>query len=53
MDMDAPAELAPDAKVDPSMTLHVDALAAGTYKLWLQFRGGDRLYVAPFVVRAG
>ncbi len=36
----------------PDMLLHVAVREAGTYKLWLQFRGGDGLYVAPFVLTA-
>jgi hypothetical protein len=44
----------PDAaKVEPAMMLHVAAPRAGAYKLWFQFRGGGRLYVAPFVLTAG
>jgi hypothetical protein len=30
--------------------LHATLRKPGEYKLWLQFRGGDALYVAPFVV---
>jgi hypothetical protein len=36
----------------PDMLLHVELREAGTYKLWLQFRGGTKLYVAPFVITA-
>ncbi len=36
----------------PDMMLHVALTEPGTYKLWLQFRGGSRLYVAPFVLVA-
>jgi hypothetical protein len=36
----------------PNMMLHVELREPGTYKLWLQFRGGSQLYVAPFVVTA-
>ena len=50
---DDPPELSADAHLDPTMTLHVNAPTRGTYKLWLQFRGGENLYVAPFVLRAG
>ena len=43
----------PDTAVSsPDMMLHVELREAGTYKLWLQFRGGSQLYVAPFVVTA-
>ena len=51
MTMDAPA-LPPGATSSPVMLLHVAVARPGTYKLWLQFRGGSGLYVAPFVVRA-
>ncbi|HXF35239.1 MAG TPA: hypothetical protein VN603_11770 [Candidatus Acidoferrales bacterium] len=34
----------------PDMLLHVAIREPGTYKLWLQFRGGKALYVAPFVL---
>lgn len=36
----------------PNMLLHVALREPGTYKLWLQFRGGTNLYVAPFVLTA-
>ncbi len=42
----------PTASVSPVMTLAVDALPPGTYKLWLQFAGGGGLHVAPFVLVA-
>jgi hypothetical protein len=42
--------LAPTAKVAPDMMLHATVNEPGTYKLWLQFRGGSHLYVAPFVL---
>jgi len=34
------------------MVLHVAVKEPGLYKMWLQFRGGKQLYVAPFVLRA-
>jgi hypothetical protein len=34
------------------MVLHVSVKEPGTYKLWLQFRGGSQLYIAPFVLVA-
>jgi hypothetical protein len=40
-----------NAKVPGSMTLHVSPVPAGTYKLWLQFRGSDGLQTAAFVLR--
>jgi hypothetical protein len=55
--MDMPGMAAPamtslpdNAKVPGSMTLHVSRVPAGTYKLWLQFRGGDGLQTAAFVL---
>ena len=36
----------------PDMLLRVSVAEAGTYKLWLQFRGGGTLRVAPFVLTA-
>jgi len=49
--MDMPA-LSDSDRSAPDMSLHVRVREAGTYKLWLQFRGGSSLYVAPFVVTA-
>lgn len=40
------------ATLQATMLLHVHLAEPGTYKLWLQFRGGDGLHVAPFVVTA-
>ena len=40
------------AQAGPRLTLHANVREAGTYKLWFEFRGGGRLYVAPFVVVA-
>lgn len=45
-------DLPANAKVSGAMTLHVSPVPAGSYKLWLQFRGGTGLEVAPFVLRA-
>ncbi len=36
----------------PLMTMVVPPLPAGTYKLWLEFRGSDQLYTAPFTMLA-
>lgn len=44
--------LAASAHVAPDMMLHAEVHEPGTYKLWLQFRGGSQLYVAPFVLHA-
>jgi hypothetical protein len=49
--MEMPA-LPDGAHVEPAMMLHVVAPLPGTYKLWLQFRGGRNLEVAPFVLTA-
>jgi hypothetical protein len=38
------------ALIAPDSMLHVTLREPGEYKLWLQFRGGNALYVAPFVV---
>lgn len=51
-DADAPESLPDAADSSPDMMLHVLVREAGTYKLWLQFRGNDGLYAAPFVVIA-
>jgi hypothetical protein len=40
------------AVASPDMTLHVDVREPGTYALWLQFRAGGALHVAPFVLTA-
>ncbi len=49
---EAPKPLSDSEKSAPDMLLHVRIREAGTYKLWLQFRGGDELYAAPFIVTA-
>jgi hypothetical protein len=48
MDMTLPDS----ATSSPAMELHLHLREAGAYKLWLQFRGGASLYVAPFAVTA-
>ena len=54
MDMSKPMpELPENAPVSSDMMLHIALREAGTYKLWLQFRGaGDKLYVAAFTILA-
>jgi hypothetical protein len=54
MDMSKPVATIPDNSASPSeMMLHVSIKEAGTYKLWLQFRGaGDQLYIAEFTMLA-
>ncbi len=47
--LEVPAD--PDtALIGPDSMLHVTLRERGEYKLWLQFPGGDALYIAPFVV---
>ncbi|MDQ6780305.1 MAG: hypothetical protein M3Z37_04015 [Candidatus Eremiobacteraeota bacterium] len=43
-------DLPDTAKSSPDMMLHVALREPGTYKLWLQFRGGAALHVTPFVI---
>jgi hypothetical protein len=52
MSMPEPAELPDGARLDSTLNLHVVSPSRGTYKLWLQFRGGTQLYVAPFILTA-
>jgi hypothetical protein len=54
MDMSKPMPELPDtASVSGDMMLHIALREAGTYKLWLQFRGAnDKLYVAEFTILA-
>lgn len=51
-DMARMPSLAAGATSAPAMGLQVHASRPGIYKLWLQFRGGARLYAAPFVLKA-
>jgi len=54
MDMSKPMPELPDsASSSGEMMLHVAIKQAGTYKLWLQFRGaGNQLYIAEFTMLA-
>ncbi len=53
MDMSAMNMDLPDsASVPATMVLRVAVKEPGLYKMWLQFRGGSQLYIAPFVLRA-
>jgi len=54
MDMTKPMPELPDnASVSSDMMLHIALWEAGTYKLWLQFRGaGDKIYIAEFTILA-
>jgi hypothetical protein len=46
-------ELPENSSISGEMMLHVTVQEAGTYKLWLQFRGsGDQLYIAEFAINA-
>jgi hypothetical protein len=46
------AAMPDSASSPPNMVLHVSVKEPGTYKMWLQFRGSDQLYIAPFVLTA-
>jgi len=54
MDMSKPIPEMPDSAASPGeLMLHVAIKKAGTYKLWLQFRGANnQLYVAEFTMLA-
>jgi hypothetical protein len=54
MDMSKPVATLPDNAPSPGeMMLHVSIKEAGTYKLWLQFRGAEnKIYVAEFTLQA-
>ena len=46
-------DMKPSEHVDPHLDLYLPALTRrGAYKMWLQFRGGGALYVAPFTIVA-
>ena len=46
------ADLPENSISSPDVMLHISIKEPGIYKMWLQFRGGDQLYVAPFVLTA-
>jgi hypothetical protein len=50
--MQMSADLPENSISSPDMMLHISIKEPGTYKMWLQFRGGDQLYVAPFILTA-
>jgi hypothetical protein len=53
MDMSAQAPPMPENGPSPAdMMLHIALREPGSYKLWLQFRGGTQLYVAEFTIAA-
>jgi hypothetical protein len=52
MSMNSGPELPDNSISSPDMMLHISVKEPGTYKMWLQFRGGNQLYVAPFVLTA-
>ena len=50
--MKMPADLPENSISSPDLMLHISIKEPGIYKMWLQFRGGNQLYVAPFVITA-
>jgi hypothetical protein len=51
MDMSVNPPPMPENGPSPSeMMLHLALREPGSYKLWLQFRGGTQLYVAEFTI---
>jgi hypothetical protein len=50
--MSAMPTLPANATLDGRMSLRIPKLARGAYNMWLQFRGGSTLYVAPFTIVA-
>jgi len=53
MDMSVDPPPLPESGPSPSeMMLHLALREPGTYKMWLQFRGGTQLYVAEFTINA-
>lgn len=51
MNSDAAMEMS-GGPAGPLLQMSVPELPAGLYKLWVQFRGGDTVYTAPFMLRA-
>ena len=39
-----------NSSAGPKMRMVIPALSNGVYKLWIQFRGGDTIYTAPFTI---
>lgn len=39
-----------NAEAGPRMTMHLPSLPVGSYKMWLQFRGGGAIYTAPLTL---
>ena len=55
MDMSMPGSMSMKdeggpAKSGPQMVMDVPDLPVGTYKMWLQFEGGSKLYTAAFTI---
>ncbi len=50
MNMGQISAMPASAKVSPDLSLHVEPPKAGTYKLWIQFIGGNEVRTVPFVV---
>ena len=50
--MENAPSLPANAAVPATMPVHIRLPHPGLYKVWVQFNGGSRLYVAPFVISA-
>jgi len=52
-DMDEDASPVPANTIVPAtMSVHLDLRNKGTYKTWVEFQGGSKVYAAPFVITA-
>ena len=51
MNSDAKMEMS-GGPAGPLLEMSLPGLPSGLYKLWVQFRGGDKVYTAPFTLRA-
>jgi hypothetical protein len=52
MNMSSNMNMNVEGSAGPHMQMALPALPAGSYKLWLEFRGtGGRLFTAPFTLR--
>jgi hypothetical protein len=49
---DSGSILPANAIVPATMSVHLKLPRRGTYKVWIEFRGGSTLYAAPFAVTA-
>lgn len=50
MEMDAPMTMRASPIAGPRLRMELPPLPAGTYKLWIEFRGKSGLYTAPFTI---